>query len=296
MLALLFLAPAALAFGGGPKRPRGLALRAGSAAVEERAPALTLYRDTNGWCPFCERVWVALEKKGIPSTAAFAKALGASAGPRRAGLVPADLSARDLELVPTMERFYYQLRVLKPDFPPLDAGRPGLEAWFAAMDAEPASGARQGRRVLVDGRDELVPPHLPQGRPGDGGQGRGGRRRGRGHARRCVGDAGARGTPAVAEARAKLAANRAAVARDAADPEPKTQPGVPRAAAVASRAPSAALDDAGAAPRRARAASAARPRSTTTPASPRRPSRRACAPRDAVAPAARAAPRSLKRA
>ena len=35
-------------------------------AVEERAPALTLYRDTNGWCPFCERVWVALEKKGIP--------------------------------------------------------------------------------------------------------------------------------------------------------------------------------------------------------------------------------------
>ena len=63
MLALLLLAPAALAFGGGPKRPRGLALRAGAAAVEERAPALTLYRDTNGWCPFCERVWVALEAK-----------------------------------------------------------------------------------------------------------------------------------------------------------------------------------------------------------------------------------------
>ena len=27
---------------------------------------LTLYRDTNGWCPFCERVWIGLEKKGIP--------------------------------------------------------------------------------------------------------------------------------------------------------------------------------------------------------------------------------------
>ena len=26
---------------------------------------LTLYRDTNGWCPFCERVWIALEMKGI---------------------------------------------------------------------------------------------------------------------------------------------------------------------------------------------------------------------------------------
>ena len=30
------------------------------------APMLTLYRDTNGWCPFCERVWLALEIKGIP--------------------------------------------------------------------------------------------------------------------------------------------------------------------------------------------------------------------------------------
>lgn len=30
------------------------------------APALTLYRDTNGWCPFCERVWIALREKGIP--------------------------------------------------------------------------------------------------------------------------------------------------------------------------------------------------------------------------------------
>lgn len=29
-------------------------------------PKLTLFRDTNGWCPFCERVWVALRLKGIP--------------------------------------------------------------------------------------------------------------------------------------------------------------------------------------------------------------------------------------
>ncbi len=27
---------------------------------------MTFYRDTNGWCPFCERVWLALEIKGIP--------------------------------------------------------------------------------------------------------------------------------------------------------------------------------------------------------------------------------------
>jgi len=29
-------------------------------------PLLTLFRDTNGWCPFCERVWIALREKGIP--------------------------------------------------------------------------------------------------------------------------------------------------------------------------------------------------------------------------------------
>mmetsp|Transcript_8152 Transcript_8152/g.10220 ORF Transcript_8152/g.10220 Transcript_8152/m.10220 type:complete len:493 (+) Transcript_8152:118-1596(+) len=29
-------------------------------------PLVTLYRDTNGWCPFCERVWIALRVKNIP--------------------------------------------------------------------------------------------------------------------------------------------------------------------------------------------------------------------------------------
>ena len=43
-------------------QPRRLAATA--TATEE--PVLTLYRDTNGWCPFCERVWIGLEKKGIP--------------------------------------------------------------------------------------------------------------------------------------------------------------------------------------------------------------------------------------
>jgi len=28
-------------------------------------PKITLYRDNNGWCPFCERVWLTLEIKGI---------------------------------------------------------------------------------------------------------------------------------------------------------------------------------------------------------------------------------------
>ena len=36
---------------------------AATATTEE--PVLTLYRDTNGWCPFCARVWLALEQKGV---------------------------------------------------------------------------------------------------------------------------------------------------------------------------------------------------------------------------------------
>jgi len=33
-----------------------------------KEPVLTFYRDSNGWCPFCERIWIALELKGIPYT------------------------------------------------------------------------------------------------------------------------------------------------------------------------------------------------------------------------------------
>lgn len=33
---------------------------------EVPTPLLTLYRDTNGWCPFCERVWVCMRAKDLP--------------------------------------------------------------------------------------------------------------------------------------------------------------------------------------------------------------------------------------
>lgn len=35
------------------------------------APPVLLYRDTHSWCPFCERVWFALEEKGIPFEVEF---------------------------------------------------------------------------------------------------------------------------------------------------------------------------------------------------------------------------------
>lgn len=37
----------------------------------ETPPPVLLYRDTNSWCPFCERVWFALEEKGIPFATEF---------------------------------------------------------------------------------------------------------------------------------------------------------------------------------------------------------------------------------
>ena len=42
------------------------ALAASLPVDEPSSPVLTLYRDTNGWCPFCERVWLQLLIKGIP--------------------------------------------------------------------------------------------------------------------------------------------------------------------------------------------------------------------------------------
>eukprot|EP00550_Attheya_septentrionalis_P003176 CAMPEP_0198286150 /NCGR_PEP_ID=MMETSP1449-20131203/5290_1 /TAXON_ID=420275 /ORGANISM="Attheya septentrionalis, Strain CCMP2084" /LENGTH=492 /DNA_ID=CAMNT_0043983795 /DNA_START=15 /DNA_END=1493 /DNA_ORIENTATION=+ len=41
-------------------------LAARSASPEQREPVLTLYRDTNGWCPFCERVWLCIRAKNLP--------------------------------------------------------------------------------------------------------------------------------------------------------------------------------------------------------------------------------------
>jgi glutathione S-transferase len=34
-------------------------------------PPVLLYRDTNSWCPFCERVWFAIEEKEIPFATEF---------------------------------------------------------------------------------------------------------------------------------------------------------------------------------------------------------------------------------
>lgn len=35
-------------------------------APDGTVPEVTLYRDTAGWCPYCEKVWLQLEEKRIP--------------------------------------------------------------------------------------------------------------------------------------------------------------------------------------------------------------------------------------
>ena len=47
----------------GPLAPPALAQRQ---PADRPAAPVTLYRDTNGWCPFCERVWLQLQNKGVP--------------------------------------------------------------------------------------------------------------------------------------------------------------------------------------------------------------------------------------
>ena len=304
-----------------------------TATTEE--PVLTLYRDTNGWCPFCERVWIGLEKKGIPydeklvdlqnkpqwyldivpttlvpaiewhdenwkadtpgsgklvweskdileaidakfaetplrsaddevkevvevlnasvgfvygarngtvddKGARFAAALdaldavlSASGGPFVRGT---ELSAADLALAPTLERFGEQLKVLKPEFPALDAGRPAIARWSEAMDAEPAytrrvKGDRYSwtavtssfLRIFANASDAETQAKIKKADAAAAALLAESRK-----------DASTLDDKAAcAEARDALSKNRKNVARDASDAPPKTQPHVKRAATVA---------------------------------------------------------------
>ena len=61
--------------GGGPSNaqtnfrlspPSSSSSTAAAAAGSSAAPRLKLYRDSAAWCPYCEKVWLYLEEKGIP--------------------------------------------------------------------------------------------------------------------------------------------------------------------------------------------------------------------------------------
>lgn len=312
---------------------RPTALSATAATTE--TPVLTLYRDTNGWCPFCERVWIGLEAKGIPydeklvnlqdkpqwyldivpttlvpavefhdatwkadvpgsgklvweskdilealdekfapnplrsaddeikevadvlnasfgfvynanATEAPAKgakfaaaldaldaALASSGGPFVRG---AELSAADLALAPTLERFSLQLKVLKPEFPALDAGRPAIQRWNRAVDAEPAYTRRvkgddyswtavtsSFLRIFSNASDAETQAKITKADTA---------------ASKLLAESRAdvkslNDKAACSEAVAALSKNRQNVAKDASNEAPKTQPHVKRCATVA---------------------------------------------------------------
>ena len=308
------------------------------AAPARRAPALTLYRDNNGWCPFCERVWIALEKKGVPydevlinlqnkpawylemvptalvpavefhdedwsdgvrgsgalvwesadilsalderfgdplvgaespaqkaalatsfgfvygnttdaaaadaAAAAFSEALDgldaalAANGARGEGpFINGAMTAADLELIPTMERFAHQLAVLKPDFPEMTAGRPALATWFDAVARDPAYATRVAGdayswtavtssflRIFAKEEDEETAAKIARADAAAAAL-----------LVACRADGAAFAcADARADAADALEKNRARVAADAADPKPKTQAHVPRCLGVRS--------------------------------------------------------------
>jgi glutathione S-transferase len=314
-------------------------------ATTTEKPVLTLYRDTNGWCPFCERVWIALEKKGIPydeklvdlqnkpqwykdivpttlvpaiewhdeswdaekpgsgklvweskdvleaidekfatmplrsadeEVAEVVEVLGASVGfvyganatedqeedsrTRFSAALDAldavlassggpfvrgsELSAADLALAPTLERFSIQLKVIKPEFPALDAGRPAMQRWYKAMDAEPAYTRRVKGDVYSWTAATASFLRIFSSNASDAET----------QAKIKKADAAAAALldesrkdvkalddrAACAEAVAALSKNRKNVARDASDVSPKTQPHVQRCATV--EAADAAID------------------------------------------------------
>merc|ERR1719163_2301081 len=158
--------------------------------------------------------------------------LSASGGPFVRG---AELSAADLALAPTLECFGEQLKVLKPEFPALDAGRPAIARWSEAMDAEPAYTRRvkgdayswtavtsSFLRIFANASDAETQAKIAKADAA---------------AAALLAESRADATAlddkaAVAEAIAALSKNRKNVARDASDASPKTQPHVKRAATV----------------------------------------------------------------
>ena len=363
-------------------RPRGVTSTNLAATATKEEPVLTLYRDTNGWCPFCERVWIGLVKKGIPydeklinlqdkpqwyldivpttlvpaiewhdenwkadtpgsgelvweskdileildarfaetplrsadeEVAEVVEVLNASVGfvygarngtaddkgARFAAALDAldavlsasgpfvrgnELSAADLALAPTLERFGEQLKVLKPEFPALDAGRPAITRWSEAMDAEPAYTRRvkgdayswtavtsSFLRIFANASDAETQAKIAKADAAAAALLDESRK-----------DASALDDKAAcAEAVAALSKNRKNVARDASDSSPKTQPHVKRAATV--QAVDEAIDaalvvlDGG----KARVSGEAKVAAAAIAA-------RLCAPRDMGAPAAAA--------
>merc|ERR1719464_1166649 len=93
---------------------------------QKEQPLLTLYRDTNGWCPFCERVWIAIRAKGLPYQETLVSLQNKPEWYKQmvpTGLVPAvlfhDDGERSRKLVWESKDILYALDKMFPDTPKL---------------------------------------------------------------------------------------------------------------------------------------------------------------------------------
>jgi len=142
-------------------RPGGVpAAAAGSSARRRGAPAeLTFYRDTNAWCPFCERVWLALEHKGVAFDQEFVDLRDKPSWYTDlvpTGMVPAARFARDDALVWESAELLRELEARFPEKPSLvptdPAERERMEAFVAAESEGDNTLVAAGFRFLVGGR------------------------------------------------------------------------------------------------------------------------------------------------
>jgi glutathione S-transferase len=142
------------------------------ASPGDPAPALTLYRDTNGWCPFCERVWLGLRKKGISYDEVLINLYDKPQWYKDmvpTALVPAVKFEESGEVVWESEEILRQLDARFPEAPPLVADPERVKAAIAlssgVMNASMGLAYRSGnmtedevqrqRQVLIAAVDKL---------------------------------------------------------------------------------------------------------------------------------------------
>lgn len=181
---------------GAPRHPRGVA--AGAAAEPEArapaaytlrpgqvpaasptstslaagaAPALTLFRDTNAWCPFCERVWLALEHKGIPFEQEYVDLMDKPEWYTDlvpTGLVPAARFHADDKLVWESDTILEEIEERFPDAPALIPADPEerrrMERFIEEQLTGDASVGTAGFRYLIGGEfgQDPDPAKLPE--------------------------------------------------------------------------------------------------------------------------------------
>lgn len=128
-------------------------------APENAQPPILLYRDTNGWCPFCQRVQLALTYKGIPFKSDFIDLRDKPEWYKElvpTALVPAARFAVDDALIWESADLLKEFEARFPDSPPLIPSDVDERARMDAFIEECAEGddsiSSAGYALLIGGK------------------------------------------------------------------------------------------------------------------------------------------------